>query len=131
MEGSANSPRVQLSTQKNALSEADHDFFAVKGVIASIVELLKPGTVLNVKPFANKLFTAGRGAELWIGNERLGFMGEVSKAGQAHFELRGSATVAELRIGVLDEIAELIPIARELSSIPPMARELLPAVPVL
>ncbi len=106
-----------------ALTTGD-DFFALKGIINAMLDLLRPGITMQLKPFNHPLFTKGRGAELWLDDERLGFLGEVSKAGQSQFELRGPTTVAELRISPFDQIAELIPTAKELSPFPSVARDI-------
>jgi phenylalanyl-tRNA synthetase beta chain len=100
------------------------DFFAVKGIINGMLDLLRPGMTMQLKPFNHPLLASGRSAELWLDDERLGFLGEVSKAGQVQFELRGPATVAELRITPFDEIADLIPIAKNLSAFPSVARDI-------
>lgn len=100
------------------------DFFALKGILETLLAALEPMAELTVKPFANPLFAAGRGAELYLGDEHVGYLGEVGKAGLAKFELRHAVTVAEIKIAALDAAAELIPQAVELSPFPPVERDL-------
>ncbi|MGC4002168.1 MAG: phenylalanine--tRNA ligase subunit beta [Pirellulales bacterium] len=99
------------------------DYFALKGVVEALVAALSPHTRVTCKPYKSELFAAGRGAEVFLGEERLGYLGEVSKKGLQKFELRGATTVAELRIDALDAIAELIPQAHDLSQFPPVSRD--------
>jgi phenylalanyl-tRNA synthetase beta chain len=54
----------------------------------------------------------------------LGYLGEVTKAGLAQFDLRGAATVAELRIAALDDIAQLVPQYRQPPVFPAVSRDL-------
>ncbi len=100
------------------------DFHGLKGLIETLLGALKPGTILTCKPYKHELFAAGKGAELLIGNDKLGYLGECSKPGLAKFELRGQVTVAELRLDVLEKLADLIPQMVELSPYPPVARDI-------
>jgi len=100
------------------------DFHGLKGLIETLLGALKPGTILTCKPYKHELFALGKGAELFIGSEKLGYLGECSKPGLAKFELRGQVSVAELRIDVLEKFADLIPQATELSPYPPVARDI-------
>jgi phenylalanyl-tRNA synthetase beta chain len=84
------------------------DFFAVKGAIEAVLETLNADKPLEVLPTQQPLF-GERCAELRVDGRLLGYLGEVSQQGLAQFELRGGVTVAELQIGVLAELARLIP----------------------
>ena len=90
------------------------DFLAVKGVAETLVASLCPKGVLEIRPTNRKLFETGHAAELFIRchdrpAQLLGYLGEVSSAGREEFQLRSPATVAELRLAVLEELAELTP----------------------
>lgn len=100
------------------------DFIAVKGAVESVLEVLKIGLPLEVLDFAHDLFTPGKAAELRIGGERIGVMGEVSPTGRKTFELRSAATVAELRLEPLVELARLVPQYREVAATPAISRDL-------
>jgi phenylalanyl-tRNA synthetase beta chain len=76
------------------------DFFAVKGMLEAVLAELCPAAALDVADFRHELL-GDRCAELRLGGQRVGYLGEVSPAGLTRFELRGSATVAELRVAAL------------------------------
>jgi phenylalanyl-tRNA synthetase beta chain len=118
--GGAGLPREELLL---AIASS-RDFAVVKGILEAVIERLNPACVLAVKEYRHELFAPGRACELRIGDERLGFFGEVGAEGRKRFELRGPATVAEVRIGVLEQIAQLIPQAVELSPYPAVERDL-------
>jgi phenylalanyl-tRNA synthetase beta chain len=105
-----------------------------------------------VRPTSQPLLDAQRSAELWIrvagaappgstdggmdfdfmadkkltagSLELLGYLGELSVAAREQFELRGAATVAELRFAVLERIAELVPKYRQPPVFPTVSRDL-------
>ncbi len=100
------------------------DFLAVKGMIEGILELLKPAAQVEVVDYQHELLAAGRACELRLDGERFGYLGELSTEGLKQFELRGPSTVAEVRVAVLDRVAELVPQAVELSSLPAVERDI-------
>lgn len=100
------------------------DFFSVKGAIESILEALKVQVPLEVRDFAHELLSPGKAVELHLGGERIGVLGEVSAAGRKQFELRGAATVAELRFDPLVDLAQLVPTYREVPATPAINRDL-------
>ena len=102
---------------------SSRDFLAVKGVLEALLESLNSAAALEVLDFRHPLLTPGRACELRLAGERLGFLGEVSAAGLRQFELRGACTVAEVRIALLDRIANLAPQAVELSPYPAVDRD--------
>jgi phenylalanyl-tRNA synthetase beta chain len=103
---------------------SSRDFASVKGILEAIVERLNPASALEVKEFRHELFSPGRACELRIGDERLGYLAEIGPEGRKRFELRGPATVAEVRVSVLERIAQPIPQAVELSPYPAVERDL-------
>ena len=70
------------------------------------------------------MFAAGRACELRLEGERFGYLGELSAAGLKRFELRGPSTVAEVRVALLERIANLAPQAVELSPFPAVERDI-------
>ena len=100
------------------------DFLAVKGVIEAIVARLNPAAAIDLVDIKHLLFKSGRGVELQISGQRLGFLGEVSPTALKSFELREPTAVAELQIASLEKIAELVPHAAELSPYPAVSRDL-------
>lgn len=100
------------------------DFFAAKGAIEAMLKNLKVQPALEVRDFAHELFTPGSAVELHLGGERFGMLGELSAAGRKQFELRGPATVAELRFEPLVDLAQLVPQYREVPATPAINRDL-------
>jgi phenylalanyl-tRNA synthetase beta chain len=105
------------------------DFLTVKGILEAVLEALNPAAKLDVADYRHELLAAGRSCELRLDGERLGFLGELSADGSKRFELRGPSTVAEIRISLLDRIADLVPQAVELSSLPAVDRDINLVVP--
>ncbi|HEX3997781.1 MAG TPA: phenylalanine--tRNA ligase subunit beta [Pirellulales bacterium] len=109
------------------------DFLTVKGILELMLKRLNPRAALEVVDYRNRFFTTGRAAELRIKNqhggdphesrERFGILGEISPATRQQFELRSPATVAEVRIVMLEKIAVLVPQAVELSPYPAVERD--------
>ncbi len=101
------------------------DFLSVKGAIESLLETLKiPRHELEVADVTHDLLTAGRTCELRLNGQRVGILGEVSTTGKKQFELRGAATVAELRLLPLVEMADLSPRYAELPTTPAIGRDI-------
>ncbi|MBL8829705.1 MAG: phenylalanine--tRNA ligase subunit beta [Planctomycetaceae bacterium] len=98
-------------------------FLQLKGVIENLLERLHIAGELTVKPSANALFEPGRGVELLVAGERLGFLGELSRAGRSKFELRGAATVVELRLDALTTAAQLVPRYAPIPAFPAIERD--------
>jgi phenylalanyl-tRNA synthetase beta chain len=105
------------------------DFRSVKGIIEAIVASLNPQLELRVMPFEHPLFDQERSCELRLSTPSgppvvFGHLGVVSDAGLKTFELRGSTTVAELKVDVLVQIANLVPQYRPLPIYPAVSRDL-------
>ncbi len=99
------------------------DFLAVKGILEGVLERLNPAARLEVAAYQHEMLAAGRACELRLDGERFGYLGELSSDGLKRFELRGPSTVAEVRLALLDRIAELVPQAVEISSLPAVERD--------
>jgi len=99
------------------------EFLAVKGILESVVARLNPAAALEVVDFRHELFTPARACELRLDGQRFGFLGEISAAARQQFELRGPATVAEVRFSLLEKIAVLVPQAVEMSPYPAVERD--------
>lgn len=100
------------------------DFRGMKGVIETLLEGLHVGEALAAKPAGVGLFAAGRSAELSIGGEHLGFLGEIDEAALSQFELRGSCVAAEINFDVLLNRADLVAQQRPLPPYPAVVRDL-------
>jgi phenylalanyl-tRNA synthetase beta chain len=100
------------------------DFAAVKGVIETLVESLHSKQTLEVVEFGHPLLSPGRAAELRLDGERFALLGELTPAALRQFQLRGSTTVAELRLALLVSAANLVPQYQPLSAYPAVERDL-------
>lgn len=99
-------------------------FADLKGVVEAVVRDVAGVVTLSARPSDLASFTEGRGAELFIGEARLGWLGELSRDVTDPLKLRDSITVAELDFGVLEDVARLVPHARELPFFPAIDRDL-------
>jgi phenylalanyl-tRNA synthetase beta chain len=100
------------------------DFFALKGVLETLLATLNPAAQLSVQPVQLPMLEFGKTVELQVNGEKLGFMGVVSEAGRKRFNLRGPAAVFEINLAVLVKIARLIPQYSVMSRHPAMTRDL-------
>lgn len=102
---------------------SERDYFAVKGVIETLVQGLNSSAQLAVAECQHDLLDANRSGELKLGDQTLGWLGEVSAAGLKQFGLRSRATVAELDLQQLQSLAVLIPQHQQHSTFPPVSRD--------
>ncbi len=84
-------------------------YHELKGGIEALLRELNPALKLDVAPADHDLFIRNRYTRLSCGGETLGFLGEISAAGQRKFDLRGNASAAELQLSLLTRLANLIP----------------------
>lgn len=114
----------QLPDERRVLGLTSGDgFYVVKGVIEALAERLHIREELSLVETTHELFDRNHCGELRLGNERLGWIGEVSKTGRQKFELRGAATVAELDLAVLIAAAQLVPKYAPISAFPAIERD--------
>jgi phenylalanyl-tRNA synthetase beta chain len=100
------------------------DFLHVKGAVESLVAAVNPSVRIEVQDTPQPLLDAERSCVFLIGEQTLGYLGEVTPAGLKQFGLRNSTSVAEIDLSVLESAAELVPQHRELSQFPAIARDL-------
>ncbi|MGD0896219.1 MAG: phenylalanine--tRNA ligase subunit beta [Thermoguttaceae bacterium] len=95
----------------------------VRGVIEAVVAALRPGAVLQSEESQVPLLDPLASCRLIIEGQMLGYVGSVRPDGLKQFELRGPTTVAEVKLGPLVEMAELVPGYVPLSPYPAVARD--------
>jgi phenylalanyl-tRNA synthetase beta chain len=100
------------------------DYLAVKGAVEAVAAELNPALSFGVRDARHELLDAQRSCQLLLDGQVVGYVGEVSAAGRRRFELRGPATVAELKLGPLIAAARLTPIYAPLSPYPAISRDL-------
>ncbi len=99
------------------------DFFHAKAAIEGLLADLHCAMPLELRDTRQSLFTE-RSAELWLGDQLLGFLGEVSPTGLEIFRLRSATTCAELKLSVLEAAARLIPQYAKNSDYPAMVQDI-------
>ena len=101
------------------------DFYSVKGVLELIVARLNPGVRLEVvASTVTTLLDPARSCRLLVAGELLGFLGEVGGDALRAFDLRGKTTVAELKVAVLCQMADLVPQYQRQPPFPAIERDL-------
>jgi phenylalanyl-tRNA synthetase beta chain len=100
------------------------DYRTVKGLIESLVEAACPEALLEVRDFVHPALQSGASAELWLGGERFGFLGELSAEGLKESGLRNPATIAEVLLSRLLAIYRPIRQQTPLSPFPAVSRDL-------
>ncbi len=100
------------------------DYYRVKGVIEAVLAALRPGTRLEAVESRQPLLDSVKSSELRVQGQCLGYLGELSAGGLQQAGLRSPATVAEIRMPVLVELANLIPKYAEQSPYPAIERDL-------
>jgi phenylalanyl-tRNA synthetase beta chain len=100
------------------------DFLYLKGVVESLVGRVARSAQLTAKPFSHTLVDSARSCQLMLGDELLGYLGELSAAGREQFALQQPGSVAEIDLGVLVSSAEGVVQAQALSPFPSIARDL-------
>ncbi len=99
-------------------------FGELKGVVETLLNAVHRGAELIARPTDRTEFAAGRGAELFLNGQQLGWLGEVSDAVRSAYELHDPVTVFELSMNVLETNAKLIPQFVEPARFPAIDRDL-------
>ncbi len=97
------------------------DFLGLKGIIEALLGRLHVADPLEAKPSAHPLLAEGRQADLFLGPQWLGTLGEVVPDAAG---LRGACSAAELSFDLIRDRAVLVPQNRELPAFPATARDL-------
>lgn len=99
------------------------DLLEVKGILRAVLAELTRAVELRTSDAEIPLCDENC-CQLVVTDKVLGYLGELSAAGQRKFDLRRPATFAELRLDRLEQIAELVPQYRQQSSFPAIRRDL-------
>jgi phenylalanyl-tRNA synthetase beta chain len=100
------------------------DFYRLKGVIEALVAALHPTARLEATDAKIGLLDPAKSCQLRLDGRQLGVLGEVSPTVLKQFQLRSATTVAELDLGVLNSVAQLIPQYKPQSLYPSITRDL-------
>jgi phenylalanyl-tRNA synthetase beta chain len=113
-------PREQLTIA----AVSGRNFLHLKGVVEALLAALHIDLPMNLIELQHDFLESDRAAELKLGSERLGFVGELSASGQKAFSLRGPASIVELDLSLLTERARLATTYAPPSTYPTIARDL-------
>lgn len=100
------------------------DFLGLKAVVEGLLARLHAEGPFEAKPADLALLALGRSAELRLGGEHLGYLGEVARPRLDALELRGACSAAELDLSVLIRHSVLVPQNRALPPFPAVERDL-------
>ena len=100
------------------------DFAFVRGVIEAILDELKIVIPLEADDAGLGLLDGAAACRLRFRDEMLGYVGQLRHESLRQFDLRGPATVAEIRLSPLVEAVELVPQCGAQSPYPAVTRDL-------
>lgn len=118
------SPTLLPREQPTLAAVSGESFLQAKSVVEALLAALHIEQPLELADFRHELLAADRASELKLGGQRLGFLGEVSPAGQKAFSLRGPATVFEIDLAALSQHARLSTTYAPQSPYPTITRDL-------
>ncbi|MFM7058430.1 MAG: phenylalanine--tRNA ligase subunit beta [Planctomycetota bacterium] len=99
-------------------------FASVLGIVESLVATLAPSATVTSSPCTRGEFLSGRGAELRISGELLGWLGELSREVLTASELHDPVCVAELRLPLLERLFQPSRCFTPLPRFPAVSRDL-------
>jgi phenylalanyl-tRNA synthetase beta chain len=99
-------------------------FLQLKGVVEALLAALHIAAPLELVDFRHNLLAADQACELKLGGKRLGFLGDLSPAGQKQLGLRGAAAILELDLAAIAVQSVLIPKYAPHSPYPTIARDI-------
>lgn len=103
---------------------AGRTFLQMKGLVESLVSRLAPGRVIATSPCECPEFAAGRGAVVHLGDELLGWIGELDRSLLDAAELQDAVVVAELRLPPLEAAYQAVRSFVPLPRFPSVSRDL-------
>ena len=110
-----------------ATSDAVWDFFAVKGLVAAVLDALR--VEWDVRPPGHPFLHPGRSARVFSGETELGWIGEVHPLVARAWDLEGAVAAFELDLGlVIDQAPEELHY-RDVTSFPAIRQDIAVVVP--
>lgn len=100
------------------------DYPVVKGALEAMVAQLNPAIRIESDAMDIPLLDPDASCRLMLGGQMLGYLGRLGPQGLKQFDLRGSTTVAELKLAPLVDAADLVPRHVALSPYPAVTRDL-------
>ncbi len=99
-------------------------FVEAKGLVETLVLRINPQSTVTVRPSDQAHFVPGRGAEVLLNGQSLGWLGELSRDVTDKLDLRDSVIAAELDLVTLEASPNLVPTFAELPRYPSISRDL-------
>ncbi|MCY2964358.1 MAG: phenylalanine--tRNA ligase subunit beta [Planctomycetota bacterium] len=99
-------------------------FVELKGVVEQLLDVTNHALHLTTVHTEAAWFQPGRGAELKVGEQRLGWLGEVSDEVRNRLDLHDGASFFEINLAVLDQLAQFSPEFRPVPEYPAIERDL-------
>ena len=99
-------------------------FVEAKGVVETLVQRINPQSVVTVRPSDQPHIVPGRGAEVLLNGQSLGWLGELSRDVTDKFDLRDNVIAAEFDLATLEASPNLVPTFAELPRYPSISRDL-------
>lgn len=115
---------IGKSTSANWLAQREPlDFFSLKGVIDSLAEKLGLGR-LHYRKANYPTFHPGRTAEIYLGHQRIGVLGEIHPDVADNYDLNERCCLCEMDFESMVENANIVPNYRPLPRFPSVTRDL-------
>ncbi len=99
-------------------------FVEAKGVVEALAHRINPQSLVTVRPSDHPHFVPGRGAEVLLNGQPLGWLGELSREVTDKLDLRDAVIAAELDLATLEAAPNLVPTFAELPRFPSISRDL-------
>lgn len=127
--GSVPAGRQVLHEQWTLAVVSGQGFYHLKGIVESLLEVLHVEPELQVGDYPHPFLAPGTGCLLHLGEQRLGFLGEVAASALKTMGLTRPAAVLEIALEPLVAAAPELTRSKPLSPYPPIDRELNLIVP--
>ncbi len=112
-------------TQPNLLGFVSGRSFAeMKGIVEQLVERTNRKATVVTRPANRPEFIPGRGCEMFLGDKRLGWLGEIADGVRQQLDLSDPVTAAEIDLAVLEELANFFPPYQPVPEYPAIERDL-------
>ena len=99
-------------------------FVDARGIVEALTRRINPQSIITVQPSDQPHFVPGRGAEVLLNGQPLGWLAELSRDVTDKLDLRDSVIAAELDLATLEASPNLVPTFAELPRYPSISRDL-------
>ncbi|MFM9964264.1 MAG: phenylalanine--tRNA ligase subunit beta [Planctomycetaceae bacterium] len=117
-------PGVPTAEPRRVAFVTGGSFVEAKGVVETLARRVNPQSIVTVRPSDQPHFVPGRGAEVLLNGQPLGWLGELSREVTDKLDLRDAVIAAELDLATLEAAPNLVPTFAELPRFPSITRDL-------